>query len=400
MNKYIYSLVWTQFTQRKLRSALTMIGILIGISALVSLVLLSGALKQGVTGQLDAFGSDTILVAPLAALGGQGGPSGTGIFSTDDVETVSSVPGVLKTNAILLTNTLVKYGRETARIDVRAPEINENDGESITNFLDVEVQDGRVFSQNERGVVCLGYKAAKDIFDKEVFVGNTLRIEDKKFQVVCIFEEKGEQNTDFDIFTTIADGRNIVGDSQAVSAIRATVGQGEDLELMEERISRALERDRGKEDFGITTPAAIQDSIGSFLAVVDFVVFSIALISLFVASLGIMNSLYTSVMQRTKEIGTMKAVGAKNSQILMIFILESSILGFLGGLAGILLGLFFGFIFITGINSLGFVPLSLQLDWVFLGGALLFSVGLGVISGLLPAIQASKLKVIDALRHE
>ena len=140
--------------------------------------------------------------------------------------------------------------------------------------------------------------------------------------------------------------------------------------------------------------------MNGLIGVVDLVVLSIALISLFVASLGITNSLFTSVFQRTKEIGTMKAIGARNSQILSVFLLESAVLGFTGGFAGILIGLLLASGFISGINLLGFIKLEFALSWGLMLNSIIFSTVLGIVAGMLPAIRASKLKPIDALRFE
>lgn len=136
------------------------------------------------------------------------------------------------------------------------------------------------------------------------------------------------------------------------------------------------------------------------MGVVDIIVISIALVSIFVAGLGIMNSLYTSVRQRTKEIGTMKAVGATNSQILFIFILESAILGFFGGIIGITIGISLAYALIGILNTFGFVKIVLEVSPSLIIFTILFSVILGILSGLLPAIKASKLNPVDALRYE
>jgi putative ABC transport system permease protein len=395
------SLVWKQFTQRKLRSALTIIGILIGIASLVSLILLSSSLKFGVTKQLDRFGSDIILVAPLASLNSQGGPSGTGKFSLDDVKTIEQIPQIIEVYDIIRQSFPTSFGRQTIQSDIRGYALDKNiQGGGFKEFIKLDLLDGRYLESGDTYVVNIGYRLAKEGFDKEIFVGNSLYINDVKFTVVGIFQSEGTQSLDFLIATSATAMRKLVGDSKAVTAISARVAPGADLDIMKERITQALERSRGKEDFGITTPKEIQQSIGSFLQAIDIVVLSVAIISLFVGALGIMNSLYTSVLQRTREIGTLKAIGATNGQILRIFLLESAILGFFGGLFGILSGIALAFVFISGINVFGFVKLDFIPDVQLFIFALLFSIVLGIISGLLPALRASRLKPVDALRYE
>jgi putative ABC transport system permease protein len=395
----IFKLVWKQFSERKLRSFLTMLGICIGIAALISLILLSSALKGGITRQLDRFGTDVILIAPKASLvGSQGGPQGYGAFTDSDLQVVRNVPQVREAFPLLRTSYTLTYGREEQRREVRATIVESAD--KLEEFIGREVYSGRYFSERDRNQVMVGYRFAKEAFDKEIFVGSVLRINGDKYTVAGILIEEGDQSEDFLVIGNIDDLRRTLGDSKAVTAISARITPGANLEIVEERIIRALKRYRGEEDFGTTTPAGIKSSVGDILGVVDLVVYSIALISLFVAALGVMNSLYTSVFQRTKEIGTMKAIGAKNSQILQIFVLESSLMGFLGGILGILLGLVLAYGFISLVNVFGFIRLELEISYLLLIGALLFSTVVGLIAGLLPALGASKLKPVDALRFE
>lgn len=398
MNKQIYTLVWKQFNERKLRSSLTILGIVIGITALISLILLSNALKDGVTGQLESLGSDVILIAPTAALGGGGPPQGIGAFTESDVEVIRQIPQVARVNFFVSQSLPVEVGRETKRFVIRG--FNIDDSDTFRAFIRQDIAQGRLITNNDVNSIVIGHRFAKEAFDRELFVGTSLRIDGRKFTIVGIFEEQGDQGSDFAVITTANAMRSLLNSPRAVTGISAQVTPGADLEVVQQRIINRLSRYRGEEDFSVTTPQEIADTIGQFLAIVDLVVLSIALVSLFVASLGIMNSLYTSVLQRTKEIGTLKAVGAKNSQILSIFLLESALMGAIGGLLGILFGVTLAWLFITGINTLGFVRLDITIDFALIIGSFVFSVVLGIFSGILPAIRASKLKPVDALRHE
>jgi putative ABC transport system permease protein len=399
--KIVLQVVLKQFMQRKLRSALTVVGILIGISSLVSLVLLSSALKDGVGAQLDNFGSDVILLAPLANLGGGGGPQGYGKFTQDDADIVETVPQVIEVLSFLSSTEQVRVGNEQIRSSIRGYQLETafQDG-SFEDFINLDLAAGRYMQKGDRYVVNLGARAATELFEKELFVGNSIEIGSRKFTIVGIFAQDGTQQNDFGIFVPQDSLRDIIGQPKAITAISARIAPGADLDIMKERITNTLEKYRGQEDFGVTTPQDIQDSIGGFISAIDVVVLSIALISLFVGALGIMNSLYTSVLQRTKEIGTMKAIGATNGQILQIFLIESALLGFIGGVLGIIIGVMLASVFIVGINSLGFVKLIFDLDWALFAFARAFSIGVGVVAGLLPAIRASRLKPVDALRYE
>ena len=168
---------------------------------------------------------------------------------------------------------------------------------------------------------------------------------------------------------------------------------------MQEKVKREFERQRGDKNIEVVTPTQILEQIGSILGVVQAVLVGIAAISLVVGGIGITNSMYTTVLERTKEIGIMKSIGARNFDVLAIFLIESGLMGLVGGFFGVLLG--------TGISlaigkfstEAGFKLLVAVNPGLMLFG-LLFAFIVGMISGSLPARQASKLKPVDALRHE
>ena len=172
-----------------------------------------------------------------------------------------------------------------------------------------------------------------------------------------------------------------------------------------ERIKRELRQARGEkegeETFRVQTAEQILESFQSIFGIVQAVLVGIASISLLVGGIGIMNTMYTSVLERTKEIGAMKAIGAKNSQILILFLFESGLLGLIGGAigVGIGIGLAKSAEFITS-NFLGTNLLQASLNPLIIFGALTFSFIVGSLSGILPAMQASLLKPADALRYE
>ena len=200
------------------------------------------------------------------------------------------------------------------------------------------------------------------------------------------------------------DLRDLIGIKEEYSAVFAKVSQGEKPAEIADRILRAIRRDRGQkegfEDFTVSTSEDIIKSINTILGVVQAVFIGIALISLFVGGIGIMNTMYTSVLEQTNEIGIMKAIGAQNKDILGIFLMESGLLGLFGGGIGILLGI--GLSKIVEFVGRGFAGdvLKASFPWYLIVGCLLFSVIIGLISGGFPARQASKMQPVDALRSE
>jgi len=176
-----------------------------------------------------------------------------------------------------------------------------------------------------------------------------------------------------------------------------------DPEKVAEAITEKLRKDRGlkegEEDFNVQTPIAALASINTILNVINVIVIGIALISLLVGAIGIANTMYTSVLERTKEIGVMKAIGARNSDILLIFLFESGLLGLVGGIVGVLIGMLMAWTAATGANTaLGTNLFIIKFNPALIIGSIIFSFLIGTVSGVLPARQASKLKPVDALR--
>lgn len=392
----LLDLVISQFVERKLRSSLTVIGIMIGICALVSLILLSNGLKEGVTSFTASFGTDSILLAPRAALGGNGGPSGYGLITSDDVAVIDSLSFVRKVNYYLGVSRNVEFGREKFRLSITGYKIDSE----YKTFISQDIAQGRYLTDSDSQSVNIGYKIANNFFEKPIAVNSFIKIDGTRYRVVGIFAEEGDQGADNAIYTDIESLRKLVGDQKAVSALDIRINPGTDIDLADKLITEKLKRYRGQKDFSTITPAQLRDQINQLLGVVDIVVISIAAISLLVGVLGIMNSLYTSVLQRTKEIGTMKAVGATNFQILFMFVLESSILGFAGGLLGVISGYILAFLFVIPINLFGIFKFVLLPNWPLFGFAIILSVLLGVVAGFLPALRAARLKPVDALRYE
>ena len=170
---------------------------------------------------------------------------------------------------------------------------------------------------------------------------------------------------------------------------------------IEEKLRKYKGQKEGEEDFYVQTFEEIMAMFGSVINILNGILVLIALISLFVASVNITNTMYTAVLERTKEIGIMKSVGAKNSDILTLFLIESGLLGLVGGLIGVGVGAGIGksveYIALTQLGT-PFLQASISLELVL--GALLFSFVVGSFSGVLPAIQASRMRPVEALRHE
>ncbi|MBI2107115.1 FtsX-like permease family protein, partial [Candidatus Woesearchaeota archaeon] len=179
----------------------------------------------------------------------------------------------------------------------------------------------------------------------------------------------------------------------------ARVKPGTDIPSIQKKVERILDRERGDENFQVVTPTQILEQISQVLGIVQLVLVGIAAISLVVGGIGIMNSMYTSVLERTRDIGVMKAIGAKDSDIMKIFLIESGLMGFVGGIFGVALGTLLSLAIGKYATQAGFKLLVTVNPQLMLFG-LFFAFIIGIMSGALPAYRASQLNPVEALRHE
>jgi len=253
--------------------------------------------------------------------------------------------------------------------------------------------------------VVIGNNLAEDnIFQRDIKVGDKLVINGENFQVVGILGKSGFPPVDNALLIPQDRLKKLLGFEDKLSAIVAKA-KTENINQVADSVARNLRSlrnvDEGKEDFEVETPEHILQGFNTIFTIVQAVLIGIAAISLFVGGIGIMNTMYTSVLERTSEIGVMKAIGARNGDILFIFLIESGTLGLIGGFVGILLGI--GFAKAVEIGSTAFfgtVLIQAQISPFLIIGSLLFSIIVGVIAGTFPAVQASKLAPVEALRYE
>ena len=376
---------------RKLRSWLTIIGIVIGIAAIVALISLSLGLKATVEEQFKAFGSDRILISPQ----GFQGPGTLAQGLTDkDVETLEKL-GEFQT----ISPGIAFPGEVRFHNQAKFPMVfgSENSRDIIESTTDLEK--GRYLEDNDGFTAVVGNSIAKDLFDKEIFLKNNIEINGKDFRVVGILKPIGNQQDDNTIYIPLKSFREVFGKTDEVSFIATKVKSGTDIPSLQKKVERALEKARGDENFQVVTPEQVLEQINQVLGVIQTVLVGIAAISLLVGAVGITNSMFTTVLERTKDIGTMKAIGAKNSHILSIFLIESGLMGIVGGFFGVLLGTLISFLVSQYSTQSGF-KLLFEINTSLILFGLFFAFIVGMISGALPAYRASKLNPVDALRYE
>lgn len=384
-----------------------MIGIFIGIASVVGLISLGQGLQEAINDQFALIGGDKLFITPKDAGFGPPGFTSAGKLTKDDIKVIERVSGVDAVAGRLFNALQIEFNdKVSAQFVASVP--NDADGLNLIKEIELlNMDQGRFLKHNDKNKIVIGANFIQDTnpFGKKISLGNSLIIKREKFKVIGIIKKTGDPGLDSGILMVEDDLRILVDEDEKFNALMVKVSEGSNPVKVSESIKRALRSDRnlkeGKEDFSIQTPEQLLQSFNSILNIVQVVLVGIAAISLLVGGIGIMNTMYTSVVERTKEIGIMKAVGAKNKDILLIMLFESGLLGFTGGLIGVFIGAGLS----KGVEYVAFqsfgtslIKAHLSLELIF--GALLFSFLIGTISGLLPAKRASALAPVDALRYE
>jgi len=399
-----FFLAFNNLRRRKLRSWLTMIGIFIGIAAVVALISLGQGMQNAIEEQFEQLGKDKIIIMPRGMMAPGSATSESLKLTSKDLKVIENVRGVEYASGYLIKQGQAKYKGE-AGIGF-ATGITEEDFERMREMAGLEILDGRELKDEDKFKVVVGYNHIyKDEWEKPMSIGSTIEIEGYDFKVIGVVSKIGNPVDDTLLYVQKDVLREILDIGDEESQILVKTAPGFNPEDVAETIKRKLRQSRGEredqETFSVSTSEQLLETFGNILSVIQAVLIGIAAISLLVGGIGIMNTMYTAVMERTKEIGTMKAVGAKNSDVLFIFLFESGLLGLVGGVIGIGIGMGLGETaeYIASV-ALGTDLLQAAFPWYLILGALAFSFLVGCISGVAPAYQASRLKPADALRYE
>ena len=402
--KDYFNLALGNLRHRGIRSWLTLLGIFIGVMAVVSLISLGTGLKMAVGAQFGISSTEVITVQAGGISGA--GPPGTGVsdkLTLDDARAIErlgsidiTIPRIIATGKVEF-NDVVDFGMVSSMPDGEKRKIGYE-------IMDIEAAEGRMLKDGDVGKVVLGWNFYKDddIFGEAIVLGKSVLIQDEKFVVVGIMEKKGSFLFDNLVLMNDDDVVDLFDYGDDVDLIAVRIKSKDLMERAKEDIEKLM-RDRrnvdvGKEDFEVSTPDAMLSTVNSILGGVQAFIIIIASMSILVGAVGIVNTMTTSVLERRKEIGIMKAIGARNSQIFMQFLIESGLLGLAGGFIGVVFGVGIGVAGVLGINSWIGAEVAPSIDFVLIGGALLGSFLIGAIAGIMPAMNAAQQNPVEALR--
>ena len=395
----LFRLSFRSLGKRKLRTALTLLGIIIGIATIVALISLGDSMKNSITEQLNQLGPNRIIVMPQSSGSGFGAPSGGAarVLTQSDLDKIRNLKGVESAIPIVTKSFPVTYKKTTKLVTIMG--VAAKDSEDF--FSDVQTFDlkgGRFFKDGEINTIVLGSMVADGYFDTDPQLKSKININGIDVRVVGILQPVGSQSEDLAIMTSIETIKGLLDNPNEITMIM--VKANGDPQTVADEIEKLLDKRHGKGLFSAMTTDQILKRIESVLSIMTFILVGIAAISLLVAAFGIMNTMLMSVLERTREIGVMKAIGATNRQVLLIFLYESIAIGIIGGVIGVLLGAGFTNILIAVFRGFTGMSMTAFINPLLLVFGVIFAVIVSVASGIYPARRAAKLDPIEALRYE
>ena len=391
--------------KRLLRNGLTISSILIGIAAIFALLSFGQGLTKYTDDIFEEMGTNKLLIQ-LSSIGGPG--SATGFFTESDLTTISKRKEVDIATASVARRVSIREDFDSKLKTTYLIGVPTDSNEELKTTMEtftLEIMDGRNVKKNDNHKVVLGYNFLKPdkIFKKPLKLGDKIIVNDEKFEVVGFLKEIGNPQDDMSILTTNELAQQITK-KEGYDYIVAQIKKEENITQASERLKKELRKNRneeeGKETFFIQSFEDIMQQASSIIGILNGVLILIASISVLVASINIINTMYTSVYERIKEIGILKAIGAKNSYVIFIFTLEAGVIGFFGGLFGVILGFLIAYgggqlAILAGYSSLQpLFTINLAISCI------IFSSIIGCVAGLFPARNAAKTDPVNSLRYE
>jgi len=417
----------------KVRSSLTIIGIVIGVAAVVAIMSIGEGMQQTLESNLGGLGADIITISPGSSRAtggfrdfGGGGPPGSTVAITTG-STSSSSSGTQESNNLTIRD--IQALRSVENVDIVTGTVSgrgevyylaETVSVSVTGIDPVGWNDittstlasGRFLTAGDYSSVLVGSRVASSMFKQSLAVNRVITIEDVNFKIVGILNESGSSmgggGSDSGIIMPLEAARAVL-DDVGTDEFDSIIVKVENADLVLDTVSAIDEKlmltrhvTNKTKDYSVTSAVAMQETITTTMESMTTFLAAIAAVSLLVGAIGIANTMFTTVLERTKQIGIMKAIGAKNRDIMTIFLMNSALVGFVGGIIGVAIGYMASEVVVLpmmgGRMTGGGIGNVVSPQLMLFGMSI--AVGIGVLAGLIPAYRASKLKPVDALRYE
>ena len=385
-----------------MRSFLTVLGIVIGVSAVITMVTVGNGATLAVQNQISGLGTNLLQVRPGQRMGPGSGGSSAPAFKDTDAEAIATQIGGVAAAApeSRSAGTLVANGRNWSSSITGST----NDWLTIGNWT---LSQGREFTSDElragSAVCMIGETVRRELFGSSPALGESLRVKDISCEVIAVLGSKGQGSFGNDqddlVFVPIKTLQRRITGTTTVNTLLVSMAEGSDTTRVKASMTQLLRErrklaDTDEDNFNVLDTKQLADTLSGTTKVLTMLLGAVAAVSLLVGGIGIMNIMLVSVTERTKEIGLRLAIGALEREVLLQFLIEAVVLAGLGGLVGIVLA--------TG-ASIGLSAL-MDVPYVFNPGvnllSFVFSAAIGVVFGYFPARRAARLNPIDALRHE
>ena len=386
--------------KHKSRSFLTIFSILVGIATIFIFISFGFGLYNYIDELSSSSSADKVLI--MAQSAGGFGTADNIVLNDTDIDAISRAPGVFEATGLYFSAAEVKQNGDLKYVFLISYDPNED---MILDSFNVGAEEGRVLKQGDGKVALLGYNylIPDKIFHKPFKVNDKIEVNGEDLKVIGFLEEVGNPQDDSQVYVTNEQYEDMNPEEESYGQIFARIDM-KDAEKATENIKRNLRKSRdvekGKEDFTVQSFEELIESFSTALNVVVGFVILIALISVLVSTINTANTMITSVLERYKEIGVLKAIGARNSEIFSIFLFESSFLGLIAGILGCLMGWALASIGGEILKGLGWSFLQPHFSAYLFIGLILFATLTGAISGALPALRAARTNPVDALRDE
>lgn len=410
--KQSLSLALRALTSNKMRSFLTMLGIIIGVGAVIVIMSVGAGAQSLILNQLDSFGSD--LIAVLPGQSDEKGPPSQAFGITVTTLKYRDVKELIKSENVANVKAAAAYYQTSVKASWRENEHDTQLNGTTNNYFEVEggeIESGRFFTEEEVSgaarVAVLGSDVAEELFGSTNPLGQRIKVKNQSLEVIGIMKSRGKvafSDYDDQIVAPLVFVQKMIAGVNHISFARVKLNEQADVDQALEEIKQTLRESHNiddpiDDDFSVRSFRDALEMIMTITNALRYFLAAMAALSLLVGGIGIMNIMLVSVTERTREIGLRKAIGATSNQILRQFILESIFLTLVGGLIGIIGGVSLSYLVAVVANLLEY-DWTFSISFIALMTAILISMIIGIVFGYYPARRASQLNPIEALRYE
>jgi putative ABC transport system permease protein len=395
----------------QVRSWLTILGIVIGVASVIAIMSLSTGMQETMNSQLNLGGDLITLTAGYsrgASMFGGGGPPGefggggasatteTIVVDKSDVQVLKSIPEIEMIGPQISGSVNASYLSKSGKVTV-----NGVDQKVWAKITTTTIADGRMLDSADQNVVVIGGRLASSYFGQPLGINKMITLNGNSFRVVGVLDDQSNS-----VYMPLQMAYQIIPDKTygVYDSIVVKIKDENQLDTALAKITSKMMIARHvtnkTQDFSVSSNKQMQETRSSVMSSMQSFLLAIAAVSLIVGAVGVANTMFTSVLEKTKEIGIMKAIGARNKDILLIFLFNAALIGLVGGILGTIFGTILSALLpaLMGTSMLTRSGTIVSLDSVLL--ALGVSVFVGIAAGIIPARQGSKLKPVDALRYE